>query len=292
MLDGLPCASSLYVCSMIEDRVSSGNDGFFVPRCWMGVLAGVLFLGSLAGPAQAQEELIRLYETARLQAMSEQALREVDYLLPARPPAQIKLSPGALRWDLGGPTEPRQPPVQEAPALVVDRWRSIAKLERGWFRNTFRETKWAYRGANELTTLDTMLTRELRARLQDRFGAPMQTLGDLNEERFEAQDQHVQFRYGLLLNSSIPLVALDVNGPLERGLVLATDRRYADQFDAIQEALAQELIEAAEPAPYVDYYYDARASQWYRTGFDGERYFMDSIEDPALYLGRPSLKQE
>ena len=275
-------------------RCVQSRNGALVPSWhWPGVLVGVLFLMSLAGPVQAQRELITLYETARLQAMSEQALREVDYLLPARPPVQLKLPPGALQWDRSRQPESPQPSAEEAPPpLVVDRWRSIAKLERGWFRKTFRETKWTYRGANELTTLDTMLTRELRARLEDRFGAPMQTLGDLSAERFEELDQYVQFRYGLLLNSSIPLVALDVNGPLGRGLVLATDRRYADQFDAIQKALARELTEAAEPAPYVDYYYDARTSQWYRTGFDGARYFMNPIDDPALYLGRPRLKRE
>ena len=257
--------------------------------CQLAILC-LLFVASgweNATPAHAQRELIRQYQEARLRMQADRLLQQASFLLPARPYRPLEVGLESLPWLQDHEVPVEVPPA--SPSLVVRNWRSIRKLQRSWFRENFSDVTWAYRGTSALTTLDTTLTRVLRARLQRRFGDPMHTLGDFSSKQLDGQHRYIQFEYGLVLNDTIPLRITDVNGPLERGLVLATDRRARHHMEAIRAALWQELKGVA-PAPYVDYYYEPAGKHWYRAGYDGNEYFLRAIPRPNIQFGRPWLR--
>ena len=82
---------------------------------------------------------------------------------------------------------------------------------------------------------------------------------------------------------------MDVNGPLERGLIVSSDQRYRDILLSVRESFLREFMQLSRPSAFVDYYFDARTQNWYYAGYDGEKYFMDLIGQPNLALGRPWL---
>ena len=176
-------------------------------------------------------------------------------------------------------------------SFEIEEWRLVRRLERGWFIKKFDNTKWAYLGTESLMPLDTTMTRELRARLEAFFGPPTQTIAELmnSDERLRTQDRYVQFEYWFVVNDSIPIILMDFNGPLERGLITVTDHRYRDILINVRESFLREFWQEKQRAPYVDYFLDARTRTWYYAGFDGTNYFMEPIVQPNLALGRPWL---
>ena len=173
----------------------------------------------------------------------------------------------------------------------VEEWRLIRKLERPWFLKKFENTLWAFLGTESLLPIDTTYTRDLRAKLEAYYGPPTQTISEfLNSDETERRrDRYMQFEYWFVVNDSIPVLLMDVNGPLERGLIVSSDERYRDILLQVRESLLKEFLHSQKRAPYVDYYYDAIMRTWHYTGFDGARYFYESISRPNLTLGRPWL---
>jgi len=169
------------------------------------------------------------------------------------------------------------------------RWRLIKKLERSWFRKQYSETMWAYVGSNEVTSLDTMFTKELRGRLEARFGPPTQTLSEMDLNSESTIEEYIQFEYWFVLNDSIPFIVMDVNGPFERGLVVASDQMLRDQLSDIKHAFLDQITVNDELAPFVDYYFHREMGIWYQTGYDGENFFLKQIPKPNFARGRPVL---
>ena len=174
----------------------------------------------------------------------------------------------------------------------IEEWRLVRRLERSWFAKKFENTMWAYLGAESLTPIDTTMTRDLRARMESYFGPPTQTVAELvnSEQGWRTRDRFVQFEYWFVVNDSIPIVLMDFNGPLERGLITSTDQRYRDILLSVRESFLKEFWQADGRAPYVDYYYDVSTLTWHYSGFDGTNYFMEPIVQPNLSLGRPWLE--
>ena len=142
----------------------------------------------------------------------------------------------------------------------IEEWQLVRRLERGWFSKKFEKTQWAYLGTESLTALDTTLTRDLRSRMEAYFGSPTQTIAELmaSEVNDRTRDRYVQFEYWFVVNDSIPVVLMDFNGPLERGLITSTDQRYRDILLHVRESFLKDFWLSEAMAPYVDYYYDAR----------------------------------
>jgi hypothetical protein len=203
-------------------------------------------------------------------------------LLPPLPATRLPVAADSLRPD---PEPPAPDSATAAPAIRVTERRVVRKLERSWFRKRFKDTRWAFLGAGyHLTPLDTTRTRVLRARMEAQFGPPTQTLADYKPS--ERPDDLVQFEYWLVVNDSIPVIVTDVSGPTDRGMIVSTDQQYRDHLLELRQAVLQPIIQSDTLAPYVDYYYDRTQSVWYRTGFDGARYFMDRIRQSAVTPGR------
>jgi hypothetical protein len=177
---------------------------------------------------------------------------------------------------------PAPPP---APGFEIQRVELVPRLVRSWFRKAFGDTRWSFLGStSDLAPLDTTHTRELRARLQAHFGDPSQTMAD--GDPHAPRDDYTQFEYWFVVNEAVPVVVTDVAGPYDRGLVVATDRRYRADLRALRRALLGVLIDEPARAPYVDYYYDDTADAWHRAGFDGTDFFVERVSRRTVLPGR------
>ncbi|MFO8098557.1 MAG: hypothetical protein R6T83_02915 [Salinibacter sp.] len=275
------------------DRVHFFFDRLRDSLLW-GRTAGMMAVLGLAWglgappPVQAQTQtgdslrLIERYRTARVQTLARQALRRgwraralpADSV-PVRRPPLLRRSADA---DTADEETPSDFPLQET--------RAVGRLEREWFATEFKSTNWSFLGSSSyLTVFDTTYTRELRARLQAQFGDPTQTLADLPDTSRAGEPQ---FEYWFVVNDSVPVRVSDPNGPRDRGLIVATERRLRDRLPALRAALLRPLRQP-ERAPYVDYYTettDDGDTRWYRTGFDGRSYFMNQIQRTDILTGR------
>lgn len=257
---------------------------------WGGVLLGWL---ALVPGAQGQD-LIERYRQARLRAEANRVLAQHGPRLLPLPPTRAPTRGDTLRAWIAQyqPLPPAPPPEPEPPAgLVITSTRLIRKLEYKWFEWRFRETLWSFLGSGTFSPLDTLHSRELRARLEAHFGPPTRTLAELGDPDNLRREEIVQFEYWFVLNDSIPLVLMDVNGPLDRGLVLASDQQYRDLLYNLRETFLKPLVETDLRKPYVDYYFQYETHQWYRAGFDGRQHFLTRIPRPNLALGRPVLRE-
>lgn len=233
-------------------------------------------------PDCVAQDLLDIYREGRVRALS---MSVQGVLLPLRPPENLGRAARDLEhWPTTDSVEIVADPV---PQFRVTRFQKVPKLGRAWFRGKFPNTNWVYEGSNRISPLDTMYTRELRARLQAHFGSPTQTLPDHGFLRTLELDDYIQFEYWFVLNDSIPLVVFDVNGPFERGVVVSTDEHFQDILSAARDAFLRRLIDDPRREPYADYYYEEELQTWFLTGFDGERYFMSAVNPRMVAPGRP-----
>jgi len=232
-------------------------------------------------------DLIQRYRTARQQILVRQARRN-DWTARVLPVTPLSVPEDSL---LGTEASSQSPRVEKETALSfpVETVRPVHRLERGWFRDTYPETGWSFLGTtSRLTVFDTTYTRELRARLQAQFGDPTQTLADLPDS---TRENAPQFEYWFVVNDSIPVRVTDVNGPRGRGLIVATERHLRDQLVAVRDSVLHPLRQPKR-APYVDYFYqrpadgNATVGRWYRSGFDGQAFFLERISQTEIVPGR------
>jgi hypothetical protein len=258
---------------------------------WGGALVALVVLAWGLGPPSTQAQtqasdtlnLIERYRTARVQSLARQALRR-GWTARALPPDSVPARrPRLLRRPDSSRTQETN---ERAPAFPIEDLRTVHRLERGWFKDEHGDTDWSFLGAStQLTFFDTTYTRDLRARLQAQFGDPTQTLADLPDT---SRIGEAQFEYWFVVNDSIPVRVTDANGPRDRGLIVATDRRLRDRLPDLRAALLRPL-RRPERAPYVDYYYDTTdegTRRWYRAGFDGQSFFLNRIPRSDIMTGR------
>ena len=233
-----------------------------------------------------QADIISLYQQERIRVLANQHIERRGAYLPAAPPAPLYVAGvEELREILRRAAGPQD----TIPAFRVTGWYFAKNLHRGSYRSRFRDTDWAYLGSNHHTTLDTMLTRELRARLEGAFGAPTRTHSDFLKSEAE-EESPPQFEYWFTINGSIPFRVMDVNGPFERGLVVSTSREHSDELLDMRQAFLKRILEPNVPAAYADYYYEPVTGMWFVTGYDGDAYFLEPVEITGQNIGRPDIR--
>lgn len=230
--------------------------------------------------------LVDRYRAARHRMLVQDILQRANRGLPALSPVWLATPADSLRP--AAPTPVARRADTDTTGVVLTDVRHVRKLERGWFEQRFADTRWSFLGSGRyFTPFDTTRTRDLRARLQAQFGDPTQTLGDRDDLRTtrDDRDDYVQFEYWFVVNDSIPVKVTDANGPYDRGLIVVADARYRDRLFALRQTLLRPLHQPRR-APYVDYYYDAERRRWYRTGFDGQTFFVDRVSRFQIVPGR------
>lgn len=250
------------------------------------VMVWMMLVGSVARPdptaAQSKEHngpsLAERYEVLRRQAIVRRRMQREGgvQILP--------LEPHPTPTDSLRPPNPDRVSNAQKQSFPLETVRTVRRLERSWFRKRFGEAEWSFLGSTpHHTFFDTTRTQALRARLQAHFGDPTRTLGDAPFDT--SRGARAQFEYWFVVNDSIPVRVVDPQGPRGRGLVLTAKRRYRSRLRVLRDTLLAPLRHA-ERAPYVDYYYDDRLERWYRTGFDGQAFFLERISHTELTPGR------
>lgn len=250
-----------------------------VGRLMLPALLLIVAVGSAPRTADGQG-IIDRYLHARF-------LSEARQLLDAHGSAASVLAPERLSTTADSllPPPPDLKAEAREPTFEITERRVVQRLERNWFQKTFGDTQWAFLGNSSfLSPLDTTFTRRLRAQLEAQFGPPTLTLADLklNDE----VEDYIQFEYWFVVNDSIPAIVMDVHGPYDRGVIVATDRRYRAELKAFRDALLRPVLESSSREPYVDYFYDVEVARWYRTGFDGAGYFIEPVPRSQIVAGR------
>lgn len=169
-----------------------------------------------------------------------------------------------------------------AMALVPVTWR-WAKTEpdaQGPFLDRYREAYWRAAPSVAGLALDTTATPTLRGRLQNVFGRPTRNADAFRQVGY-AGSEAVQFEYWFVVNDSLPVLVMDLDGPFGRGLLVAGDEAHADLLPALKADLDARLAEALGPDPWVDYYRSDDRNQWFRTGYNGTEWFTVAIRPPA-----------
>lgn len=279
-------------------------------RLW---LACVLALGLSAAPAAAQtraaqapdapsttptERLLERLAEQRFRAHAARLIAVTGERPAPMPPRMHAVWDSALAF-VRPPAPPAAaaPPPPRLPPFVVWDVQPVRKLAREWFTDRYAGTRWAYLGSNGASDLDTTRTWRLRAVLEERYGRPTETVVERGLEAQARGDTlttgtSLQFAYWFVVNAQIPVVVTDVAGPLDRGLVMASDAAMsADSLAALRQALLEPLAQAARRAerlaPFVDLYHDAEAGRWYLAGYDGVDLRVEGVRRPNLRLGRP-----
>ena len=266
---------------LLKDLGHSGT-GRVLSMC-LGLLVGSLF-GPVPAAAQTTGEteggtLIDRYQEARYRALARRHLRQ-EGQFPVYPPTQLPTPTDSLQPSRSS----RANVAAQEPSFPLHDVRPVRRLERGWFRERFADTKWSFLGeTHQHTFLDTTRTQDLRARLQMQFGDPTQTTADTPLEK--PPIRATQFEYWFVVNDSIPVQITDVSGPKGRGLIVAVERPYRDQLHALRDTLLAPLPHS-ERGRYVDYYYNPRRERWYRTGYDGQSFFLEQIPAVNVVPGR------
>lgn len=245
---------------------------------------------SANGQHLSSSELLKRYMNARTAVLASRDVQPASFRLPPRAPETLYLEGDTVRAWLEGFEHQRllSSLPDPLPLFTVDGWEKISHLRAPAYRKAFDRTEWAFTGSNSRSPVDTMRTADLRSRFQTLFGAPTVTLAESPSPDSLQREQVIEFEYWFLLNDSIRVVVLDVNGPWDRGVVLAADRRYRSRLSVIKRDFLEQLIPEAERTPFVDYYYNVDQQAWYLTGFDGASFFDRRIERPDMNLGRPS----
>lgn len=254
-----------------------------------------LLLAFVGTEAHAQTSLVERMRAQRLRVQLDAHLGANGLSAPVWGPTDVppaeSFNPQKLFWWLPNNRAPhvefaplavKPPPDTVAPpppTLDEIAWEKVQPADQEAFLDRFREALWTNEGMAFFTALDTTATRELRARLNDRFGPPTRTAVARGIEGFEGS-LDVQFEYWFVVNDSIPFVALDADGPFGDGLVLAGDYAHEPLLGALKRDLTETLMGRSGLMPYVDYYRHREREQWVRAGYDGERYFVVEIERP------------
>lgn len=260
------------------------------------LLALLLPLSSFLSPARAQS-VVEILQRQRLEARVREAAAEIGDVLPARPVALGAAADpfdrafdaavarrAAARDSLAAAerAQTRADSLAGTPQRTV--WARVAPDAQGAFLERFREVFWRASDPRRLA-LDTTATPVVRGLLQSVFGRPTRNADALRQVGYSG-NEFVQFEYWFVVNDSIPVLLLDLDGPFGRGLLLAGSDAFADRLPALKTDLSRLLFDATGPDPFVDYYHSFERRQWYRTGYNGTEYFTVPIRPPGWVQSR------
>lgn len=244
---------------------------------------------TVAQQQHSSSELLKHYVQARTVFLATKDADHASFQLTYRRPETLYLPGDTVRTWLEGLEHKRLMDAlpEVLPLFTVSSWEKISRVRAQVYDKDFKSTQWAFTGSSSRSPIDTMRTAEVRSRFESVFGAPTLTLAELPDTEDLEREDIIQFEYWFLLNDSVRVAVLDVNGPWDRGVVLAADQRVRNHLPIIKRDFLERILTEAERAPFTDYYYNWDRQSWYLTGFDGASFFDRRIEAPDLTVGRP-----
>jgi hypothetical protein len=245
------------------------------------------FLLPLPAHAQAVVDVLR---EQRLRARMAEVMDQIGPLVATRPlvplgavdpiVAEVMAARAAVAARIDSASAARRDSVARAVRLERIVWNKTEPGEQGAFLERYRETFWRSSDPRAGIPLDTTATTTLRGLLQGVFGAPTRNADAFRQVGY-AGAETVQFEYWFVVNDSIPVLVMDIDGPFGRGLLLAGSESDARLLPLLKEDLFARLAAALGPDPWVDYYRSFDRGAWYRTGYNGAGLFTVEIRPPA-----------
>lgn len=251
-------------------------------RCLAALLVVVVGYGAETATAQ---DLAEYYRQLWFRENAERILERRGMRVEPMDADHLVSDSDSIRWKLDlAPLLERRP--VNVPLIDVSSLAAVRRLERPVYEDRFARIPRSYLGSNKIAPMDTSLTIELRARMEYAFGTPTVLLGDYQTS--QRNQEHIQFEYWFLVNDTIPLIVMDVNGPFERGLVFATHAQYRELLPDLKQFFSRRVTAIERRRHFADYYYNEADGRWYVTGYNGSRFVLRRISRPNLDLGRPS----
>lgn len=243
-------------------------------------------------PAPQAQNVVELLQRQRRDARLAEVMAERGARLDARPVVEVgevdrwtrafravEAARQAARDSLLRADAAKADSAIRAARLATLRWRKVEPDAQGSFLEQYRETYWQAAGPQADLLIDTTGTVALRGLLQAAFGGPTRN-ADAQQRYGYGGSEYIQFEYWFVVNDSIPVLALDVDGPFGRGLLVASDERYAGLLRPIKADLSARLTAARRPVPWLDYYHSYERQTWFRTGFNGTEHFTVEARPP------------
>jgi uncharacterized protein YbaR (Trm112 family) len=186
-------------------------------------------------------------------------------------------------WLLFMPFLLEQAYAQSDDPFAVPEFKKVELSEAAEFERRFRNTQWTGQGFQGRTAIDFLPAMELRARLQKVFGNPTKRLEDLITRPGFRLGEAIQYEYWFVINDSIPLMILDIDGPFTTGLVYAGPVAYMDFMPEIKRALSSKIMKAERLAEFTDVFYSPERNQWYEITYQNGEFETREISRPARF---------
>ena len=277
------------------------GDGARLRRRLRTVLPLALALLALAPAPQAQN-VVDVLQRQRRDARVAEIVAALGERTPPRPPVEAESRPDpyvaafraveaarqAVRDSLVAAEEARADSLILAARLASLHWDKVEPDAQGVFLEQYREAYWQAAQPVRGLALDTVGTHTLRGQLQAAFGGPTRN-ADAQRRYGYGGSEFIQFEYWFVVNDSIPVLALDIDGPFGRGLLIASDEPHAALLPRLKADLSARL-DGRRPDPWVDYYHAYERRTWYRTGFNGTEGFTIDVRAPR-WSGREDAER-
>lgn len=168
-------------------------------------------------------------------------------------------------------------------AFAVPVIEKVEKNERVAFQRQFSEMIMTGEGFQGNTVIDNLPTTEIRARLQKAFGDPTMRLDDFIGQANVRPGNSIQFEYWFIVNDSIPMMILDIDGPFTLGVVYAGSNRYVDMMPEIKRTLSRALMNVSSMGEFQDVFYSPERNEWFNVEYKDGVYKTDKISRPARF---------
>lgn len=173
--------------------------------------------------------------------------------------------------------------AQNAVPFAAPEFKKVELVDADEFERRFHATQWTGQGFQGRTAIDVLPAMELRARLQKVFGNPTKRLEDLITKPNFRLGEAIQYEYWFVINDSIPLMILDIDGPFATGLVYAGPVAYMDFMPEIKRALSTKIMQAERLAEFTDIFYSPERNQWFEISYKDGEFETKEISRPARF---------
>lgn len=274
-----------------------------LPTGWLGLC--LVFLLPLAPSpitlAPSAQSVVDVLQRQRRDARVAEIMEALGDRIPPRPPVEagtpddatvafraVQAARQRVRDSLVLAENVRADSLILAAQLATLHWRKVEPGAQQDFVEQYAEAYW--QAADPRPGLvDSLDTAALRGRLQAAFGQPTRN-ADAQRRYGYGGSEYIQFEYWFVVNDSIPVLALDIDGPFGRGLLIATDEPHAAIVQDLKADLSGQLVQARRPDPWVDYYHSYERRRWFRTGFNGAESFTVEVRPPR-WSGREETQR-
>lgn len=174
--------------------------------------------------------------------------------------------------------------AQDVPAAFAQPvLKKVENSERAAFQRRFGNISMTGEGFQGHTVIDNLPTTEIRARLQRAYGDPTMRLDDFIGNPNVRPGNSIQFEYWFIVNDSIPMIVLDIDGPFTIGMVYAGGIHFVDMMPEIKRTLSRSLMNVSQMGEFQDVFYSPERNEWFNVEYKNGNYKTEKITRPSRF---------